>query len=122
MYDRHSVQPTATPLYPEDQRRVVTALEGKIAYSISTKTSGYTETATSGEVIALLDLEAGFTVTLPTAVGNTAKLVYKKMQAAGSMIIDGAGSETIDGALTATLTAQYASIALVSNNTNWVTI
>lgn len=91
-------------------------------YSISTKTAAYSETATSGEVIALLDLAAGFTVTLPTAVGNTAKLVFKKMLAAGSMVIDGSGSQTIDGGLTATLTAQYESITLVSTGSNWVII
>lgn len=92
---------------------------GGSGYTILTKTAAYTETATSGEVIALLDLAAGFTVTLPTAVGNTAKLVFKKMQAAGSMVIDGAGAETIDGGLTATLTAQYESITIVSNGSFW---
>lgn len=93
---------------------------GAGSYTISTKTAAYTEVATSGEVVALLDLAAGFTVTLPTAVGNTAKLVYKKMLAAGSMVIDANGAQTIDGGLTATLTNQYESITLYSDNANWI--
>lgn len=84
-----------------------------------TKTAGYTETVTSGELLIKADLAAGFTIVLPTAVGNRAKIHIKKMQAAGSIIVDGAGAETIDGGLTATLTIQYETISLVSDNANW---
>jgi hypothetical protein len=87
--------------------------------SVQTKTSGYTEAATSGINIRLCDLAAGFTVVLPTAVGNKALFTFKKMQAAGSIIIDGAGTETIDGGLTATLTNRYEAISLVSDGANW---
>lgn len=87
--------------------------------SVVTKTAGYTETATSGELVILADLAAGFTIVLPTAVGNSAKITVKKMQAAGSIIVDGSGAQTIDGGLTATLTSQYEAITIVSDNANW---
>lgn len=90
-----------------------------LQYAVVTRTAGYTETATSGELLIKADLAAGFTIVLPTAVGNKAKFHIKKMQAAGQIVIDGAGSETIDGALTATLNSQYESITLVSDNANW---
>jgi hypothetical protein len=93
-----------------------------IGYSVVTKTAGYTEAATNGELVIKADLAAGFTIVLSTAVGNRAKIHVKKMQAAGSIVLDGAGSETIDGALTATLAAQYESITLVSDNTNWLVV
>ncbi len=91
-------------------------------YTVTTKTAGYTETATTGDVIILANLAAGFTIVLPTAVGNTAKLTIKKMLAAGQIIIDGNGTQTIDGGLTATLTQQYEAITLVSDNSNWCII
>lgn len=89
------------------------------AISVVTKIAGYTETATSGEFVILADLAAGFTIVLPTAVGNTAKITVKKMQAAGSIVVDGSGTQTIDGGLTATLTSQYEAITIVSDNANW---
>jgi hypothetical protein len=92
---------------------------GDGAYSIQTKTAGYTATETSGDIIVKADLAAGFTIVLPTAVNNKARFTFKKMQAAGAIIIDGAGTETIDGGLTATLSNQYESITLVSDNANW---
>jgi hypothetical protein len=95
---------------------------GDGAYTISTKTAGYTETATSGHQVILADLAAGFTIVLPTAVGNKAKITVKKMQSAGSIILDGAGTETIDGGLTATLSNQYESLTLISDNSNWQVI
>ena len=97
-------------------------ISGGSAYTVQNRTAGYTETATSGEHLVKCDLAAGFTVTLPTAVGNTAKFHFKKMLSAGSIVLDGAGTETIDGAATATLTAQYESISLMSDNANWIVV
>ena len=89
-------------------------------YTISTKTSNYTETATSGEIILLGDTTGGtFTITLPTAVSNTAKITIKKKAGTAALTIDGNASETIDGGLTATLNKIYESITLVSDNANW---
>lgn len=101
---------------------LATVSGGGGGYSLTTEIAGFTESATSGEVVRLCDLAAGFTVVLPTAVGNTSKLTYKKMQSAGSIIIDANAAETIDGGLTATLNLQYESITLVSNNANWMII
>lgn len=93
---------------------------GSSSYTVTSQATSYTEAATSGEVIRKITA-SGQTVTLPTAVGNTAKLTYKFM-VAGTCVIDGAGTETIDEGLTATLTRQYESITLVSDNANWIII
>lgn len=95
-----------------------TAFELGGPYTYATTAVSYTETATSGEKIVTVTA-TGQTVTLPTAVGNTAKLTFKLM-VAGTLVIDGAGAETIDDALTATISAQYAAITLVSTNAGWV--
>ena len=67
----------------------------------------------------LANLAAGFTINLPTAVGNTAKFNVKKLLAAGQIVVDPFGTQTIDGGLTAALNNQYESITLVSDNANW---
>jgi len=93
---------------------------GSSAYTVVTKTSLYTETATSGEVIILCDTTSGgFTVNLPSAVSNTAKITIKKIAGSNNLTIDGNGSQTIDGGLTATLVRIYESITLISDNANW---
>jgi hypothetical protein len=61
----------------------------------------------------------GFTVTLPTAVGNKALLIIKKVAGSGALTVDGNGTETIDGGTTATINKVYESITLVSDNSNW---
>ncbi len=89
-------------------------------YTVEEKIAGYTEDATSGELFIKADLAAGFTIVLPTAVGNTAKIHIKKMNAAGTITVDGAGSETIDGAASVALTVQYSTLTIVSDNANWL--
>jgi len=89
-------------------------------YTVSTKTGTYTETATSGEVILLGDTTSGaFTITLPTAVSNIAKITVKKIAGSATLTVDGNGSQTIDGGLTASIVRVYESITLVSDNANW---
>lgn len=95
---------------------------GDGAYAIQTKITGYTVTETVGDVVVKADLAAGFTIVLPTAVGNKARFTFKKIQAAGAIVIDGNAAETIDGGLTATLNAQNESITIVSDNANWMII
>ena len=90
------------------------------AYSYATTAISYTETTTSGEKVVTVTVSAR-TVTLPTAVGNTAKLTFKLM-VAGTLILDGNGAQTIDGGLTATLTTQYEAVTIVSDNANWLVI
>ena len=89
-------------------------------YSVTTKTTTHTETATSGEVIILCDTTSGaFTVNLPSAVSNTAKITIKKIAGSNNLTIDGNGSQTIDGGLTAVLVRIYESVTLISDNANW---
>lgn len=63
---------------------------------------------------------ATVTVTLPAADVSDG-LVYhiKKLGTTANVIVDGSGSETIDGGTTATLTAQYESIMIISDGSNW---
>ena len=89
-------------------------------YTYATSAVSFTETATTGDKMTTVTA-TGLVVTLPTAVGNNARLTYKLM-VAGTLVIDGAGAETIDTAPTATLIAQYASISLVSDNVGWLVV
>lgn len=57
-------------------------------------------------------------ITMPTAVGNTARYTIKNV-GVGTVTIDTTGGETIDGSLTAPLPVQYTSLDLVSDGTNW---
>lgn len=93
---------------------------GASTYSVSIKTSTYTETALSGEIILLANSTTStFTINLATAIGNTSKVTIKKIASINQIIIDGNGSQTIDGGLTATLNKLYESITLISDNSNW---
>jgi hypothetical protein len=89
-------------------------------YTVTSQSASYAETATSGDNVILVT-GAAVTVTLPTAVGNTARFTFKLM-VAGTMTLDGAGAETIDGAATASTAVQYTAITIVSDNANWVIV
>lgn len=89
-------------------------------YTYATSAVSFTETATTGDKTTTITA-TGLVVTLPTAVGNNARLTYKLM-VAGTLVIDGAEAETIDTAPTATLITRYASISLVSDNAGWLVI
>jgi hypothetical protein len=90
------------------------------SYSIATKTTTYTETATSGEIVLLADTTSGaFTINLATAVSNTSKVTIKKIAGSATLTVDANGSQTIDGGLTASIVRIYESITLVSDNANW---
>jgi hypothetical protein len=96
---------------------------GGSAYVVTGVSTTYTETATSGTKIIKGNTSSGaFTITLPTAVGNTATIIIKKTAGTPSLTVDGAGTETIDGGLTAVINRVYESITLVSDNTNWLII
>jgi hypothetical protein len=62
-----------------------------------------------------------FTLTLPTAVGNTNVYTIKNI-GSGTITVNTTSSQTIDGGLTAVLSYQYLSIDVVSNGTNWVIV
>lgn len=102
---------------------IITTASPTGGYTVTSQTSNYTETATSGTKIIKCSTAGGsFTVTLPTAVGNTATLIIKKTAGSANLIVDGAGTETIDGGLTATIVKVDESITLVSDNTNWLIV
>lgn len=93
------------------------------AYSVTSVSTTYSETATSGTKIIKADTSGGtFVITLPTAVGNTATIIIKKTTGTATLTIDGASTETIDGGLTASINKVDESITLVSDNSNWLII
>jgi hypothetical protein len=94
-----------------------------LSYTVASVTGTHTETATSGTKILKANTTSGtFTITLPTAVGNTATIIIKKIAGSPDLIVDGAGTETIDGGLTAILRRVNESITLISDNSNWFII
>ena len=93
---------------------------GGFSYSVTSVSTTYTETATSGAKVILASTAGGaYTITLPTAVGNTSMLIIKKTAGTATLTIDGNGSQTIDGGLTASIVTISESITLVSDNANW---
>ncbi len=64
---------------------------------------------------------AGFTVTLPTAIGVTGiEYTIKKTDSSINLVtIATTSSQTIDGITTKTLGTQYASITVISDGANW---
>lgn len=90
---------------------------------VVTKTTTYTAALTDS--VILCDSSSGaFTITLPTAVGNTGKVfTFKKINAVGNIVtIDGNGSETIDGAATITFFTQWNMRQIISDGSNWLLI
>ena len=88
---------------------------------VTTKTTTYT-ILTSDDVILGDTSSAGFTLTLPTAVGNTGKVFQIKYTDSGfanALTVDGNGAETIDGSTTTTLDTQNESLKIISDGTNW---
>jgi len=100
-----------------------TVAGGSSIYTVNSVTTTYTATATTGTQIVLCNTTGGaFTVTLPTAVGNKATIIIKKIAGTPNLTVDGSASETIDEGLTATLVRIYESITLVSDNSNWLIV
>lgn len=96
---------------------------GSGGYTVVNKTASYTEATTSGTIIIEGNTtSSSFTITLPTAVGNTAMIVIKKRSSSNILTIATTSSQTIDSGLTAVLVSLDESITLVSNNTNWLII
>lgn len=90
------------------------------ARSAVSKTTTYTLTEDDYRVFG--DASGGdFTLTLPTAVGITGR-EYNiiNIGATGNVTIDGDGTETISGSTTLTLTAQWQSVVITSDGSNWI--
>lgn len=88
--------------------------------TVLTVIASYVEVATNAEKVVKV-AASGLTITLPSAVGNTARLTYKLM-VAGNLTIAAATGQTIDDGATAVLVSRYAAITLVSDNANWIII
>ena len=91
--------------------------------SLATKSTTYSA-ATTDSVILANAAGGAFTVTLPTAVGNTGKIFTVKRTNSGSnnVTVGTTSAQTIDGATTYAITTQYQSIDLISNGSNWFII
>lgn len=86
--------------------------------------SPYNATQIVGEFTFPVDTSGGAVIfNIPTAVGNKAKLNIKKSSGDGNAVtITPIGGQTIDGAATKSITTQYQSFTLISDNSNWMII
>jgi hypothetical protein len=111
---------TATPSYELD---IVGATRTQSLYvAVAAKSADYTVGA-GDHVINGTSGAGGITITLPAASGTGRKLTINKVDAgAGALTIDGNGAETINGSATASLTAQWDSITIVSDGSGWIII
>ena len=85
--------------------------------SVVSKTGNYT--AQNGEYVICDASSAGFTITLPVATANYRIQVKKKDSSTNIVTVDANGSETIDGELSQALDAQWDSLTVVSDGTEW---
>jgi hypothetical protein len=102
--------------YDNGSRWYAHSLERGLNYT--EKTANYT----------LLDIDDVVNVTsgsptllLPSAVASNGKRYILKNSGAGSVTVDPNGSETINGSSTATIAAG-ASLEIISNNANWISV
>lgn len=107
---------SATSVYLDEERVFIPGF-------IKSKSSGYT-LLTTDETVLCTTTGAGFTITLPTAVGCTGKKynIKKVSSDSNTLTIATTSSQTIDGGSTATITVQYVSIQVVSDGANWEVI
>lgn len=97
---------------------IVSSSGGSSSVNVATKTSNYTLTSSNDVVLA--DTSGGnVTLTLPTAVGVSKLFTLKKIASANTMTIATTSAQTIDGSSSIAITAQYESITVASDNSNW---
>ena len=104
---------TASPIATFD-------VNGGVAMATAAKTTTYT--ATIDDYAIYCDASGGaFTVTLPAVANATGLVLHTKKtdSSANAVTIDGSGSETIDGATTRVISAQYDSIMIQCDGTEW---
>lgn len=93
-------------------------------FAVSTQT-GTTYTISNTDTVVIADATSnGVTVTLPVASTVTGYRYYVKRKdgTANTVSIARSGSDTIDGATSQTLNAQYTSVTVVSDGSNWYII
>lgn len=90
-------------------------------YQITIVTTTYT--ALLSDYLIKGDTTGGaFTISLPTAVGNSGKEYIIKNMGTSNLTIDPNSSQLIDGVATKTITNKYTSVNFVSDGTGWLTI
>lgn len=94
---------------------------GSLNVAPASRTGAVTLTTSSAEWNFCSASGGAFAVTLPTASSQSGKLfIIKKTDSSGNAVtVTRAGSDTIDGATTYALTAQYQSVTIISDGTNW---
>jgi hypothetical protein len=94
-------------------------VKGSVSYSVVTKTTSYTATASDYTIIC--NNSGGITITLPAASGATGRVyVIKKVSGLLSNVtINPNGSETIDGFSTRVLTLQFETAMIQCDGINW---
>ncbi len=90
---------------------------GGISRSINS-VSGTTSAGSTANTDYVYLCSGTFTITLPTAVGNTNLYTIKNV-GTGIITIATTSSQTIDGVTTQVLPTQYGSVGIVSDNSNW---
>ncbi len=95
-------------------------IAGPLATATSVKTANYTLTERDSVVLANATGGA-ITITLPSAVGYTGLQYTVKRINGGTnnVTVATSDSQTIDGATTRTLSTQYETVTVVSDNANW---
>lgn len=91
-------------------------------FTLITTSKSSSFTADSNATVYLVDASsAAVTVTLPASSGVTNRVYYvKKTDSSSNLVtVDGNSAETIDGSTTTDLTAQYESIVIVCDGSNW---
>lgn len=75
--------------------------------------------------LGVTDTSVARTVTLPTAVGRVGKAFVVKdesgLAGTNAITVDGSGSETVDGSSSVSISANYGSVRLMSDGSNWLT-
>ena len=107
------------------ENRIADYLAGGGATRGAIRSITATGSIVSGDYAILANSTSGaITINLPTAAILAGRIfVFKRVNAgANNVVIDPAASETIDGAATYTLSAQWASVTIISDGTNWFII
>jgi hypothetical protein len=96
---------------------------GPIATAITSKNGAYSVGVTDSTILADAST-AGFTVTLPSAVGSTGRMytVKKTDSSANAVTVGTTSGQMIDGATTRALNAQFKAVTIQSDGANWQVI
>lgn len=100
-----------------------TLYQQEVSTPVVTKTATYSITASDVTVLADAT-SSGFTLTLPAAGGVAGRwFIVKKIDGTANIVTIGTtSSQTIEGVTTRQLTAQWSSLMVQSDGTNWITI